>query len=234
MKKEELLKFYQTYRIYIFPFVVAISCLILIVLVIYPQISKFISGQHLEGQISQKSKFLEAKAYELESYNLKDLELKVNYALGAFPVDRDFTQSVGLLQKLTSQFGFSTVAITLGSSSDSKKGGLESYNLKLDLIGPSALLSGLIGSIESSPRLMKVSTLETSIQGGSNSVSVSLNVEVLYSLAPGGFGSIDSPLPQLSQKDEEVLARLARTGTPVSKDPSSASLPPRGKLNPFE
>ncbi len=80
---------------------------------------------------------------------------------------------------------------------------------------------------------MKVNSIQAS-QGGSQGTAISLNIDVLYAAAPEGFGSIDSPLPQLSEKDEEIITKLARSSTPISPTQISPILGPRGKANPFE
>jgi len=53
------------------------------------------------------------------------------------------------------------------------------------------------------------------------------------SSAPSEFGSVDSPLPELSEKDEEVITKLAKGGTALPA-PQVTVLGPRGKENPFE
>ncbi len=234
MKKEEILKLYQNYRLYIFPAVVALSSLILIIFVIYPQIVKLITNQKIEGEITNKSKFLEVKAQTLESYDSTDLSQKVNFVINSYPTDKDFVSALGLLQNLISQTGFKTVSMSLGANSSKSDYG-QSYNIKLDVLGPADLLPKLLTNIENSPRLMRVSGVETNVGKDPQGATVSLNVEVLYSPAPKVFGSVDSPLPSLSQKDEEVIVKLARTGstltTPQQITPQLGS---RGKANPFE
>lgn len=240
MRKEVLVKFYQSYKLYIFSAVAAISSLILIIFVIYPQTSKLLSNQRLDKDVSQKSKFLEAKAQALESYDPEDLSLKVRNVLGSYPVDKDLVAAVSLLQNFTAQSGFSIISLSVGGGSG--KGASQSYSVKLDILGPKALLPGMIKGIEDSNRLMRVSSIEETAGRDSGSTTVSLAVDILYSSVPGEFGSIDSPLPELSDKDQEILARLASTSTntsigtaPISGQPTTPSeLPPRGKANPFE
>lgn len=233
MKKEEIKKFYLTYRLYIFPAVVALSSLILIIFIIYPQIISLLKNQTIEKNALNKSKFLETKAQTLESYDLGDLSRKVNFALGSYPTDQDFVYALALLQKLIAQLGLNVVSISLGASA-AKNTSIQSYNFKLEILGPLSQLPVLLNSIENSPRLMRVSGVEVSGASGSQGVYISLGVEILYASAPTGFGSIDSPLPVLSEKDEEIIAKLARIGTFTPQTPTSSQLGPRGKANPFE
>ncbi len=233
MKKEEILKFYLNYRLFLYPVVTAISSLILIVLVIYPQTMKLLSNQEAQQQISQRSNFLEAKALALENYNQDDLNSKVNLSLTAYPTDKDFANVVGILQNLIAQSGFNITSLSFGGGS-SKDTIVQSYNVKLDLVGPLKFFHILLNNIEHSPRLIKVSGIETSAGRDPNSTNVTVNLEVLYSAAINNLGSIDSPLPELSEKDQEVLAALKSAVSSLPQTPATAAASPRGKLNPFE
>lgn len=232
MKKEELLKFYDKFKLLIFPAVIVLSSLILIILVIYPQVTKLLANQKAAGEIAEKSKFLEAKVQTLESYDPADLALKVNSALSSYPVDKDYVNVLRLLQNIIAQSGFSIVSLSLGAVSE-RSGNVSSYGLKLDVLGPTIKLPTLLSNIESSYRLMRLSNLETSA-GKDLQTSASLNVEVLYASGPVGFGSIDSPLPELSSEEETILARLARVGDITIEEQTTAQLGPRGKSDPFE
>lgn len=232
MKKSiaEVLKFYHNYKIHIFPIIVAISSLVLIIFVLYPQITQLITNQKKEKDLIKKSKFLEAKAQELENYDQSDLERKINYATYAYPTDKEIVSAFGLLQSLAAQTSFSVVSLNLGGNT--KNGNIQAYNLKVELLGPSSLIPLLLKDIEDSPRLMRVNNVEASSVGSSQAANISLNISLLYSAAPTSFGSIDSPLPTLSQKDEEVIAKLAQV--PIISPQEPTQLGPRGKENPFE
>lgn len=237
IKKEQALKFYLNYKEYVFSVVVVLSSLILIIFVIYPQTSKLISNRQVEEDINQRSKFLEAKAQALESYDQEDLKLKVGKVLSAYPVDKDLVAAVSLLQDFITQSGFSIISISIESGSI--KAGTQSFSIKLEILGAKASLPVILTGIENSTRLMRVSSIETTSGRDPVSATASLTVDFLYSSAPEGFGSVDSPIPELSQKDEEVLTKLVAVGggtTPVVQPeiPLPSELPPRGKANPFE
>lgn len=233
MKKEVISKFYQNYKLYVFPAVVILSSLILIILVIYPQVSKILADQKTEGEFLTKWEFLEAKAQDLESYDSQDLLTKVNLALISYPVEKDFVIGIGLMQNLTAAAGFSITSLIL-SPGVSKS---QSYGIKLDILGPGVLLPSLLSDIENSPRLMRISNVETSAGADHQLITASLNVDILYSSAPGDFGTVDSPILQLSQEDEQALAKIAKVRASISQ-PSQTQTPtqfsPRGKSNPFE
>lgn len=241
MKKEELLKFYQNYRFYIFPVIVALSSLILIIFVIYPQTIKLLTNQKIGGEIAKKSVILETKAQTLENYDSGDLSAKVNSALSFYPSEKDLASIIGLLQDITAKSGFSITSLSLGGGLENK--GLQSYGVKLDAVGPQKLMQNFLSNLEGSLRLIRISSLETS-SAINQTIQASISLDVLYSSQTGDLGSIDSPVPQLSKEEEEVLARLAKvsptttttttvtTGQPQTQ--TQTQLGPRGKLNPFE
>ncbi len=233
MKKEDIVRFYLEYRMFIFPAVTAILSLIFIVLVIYPQTMKLLSNQKAQVDITTRSSFLEEKAQELENYNQQDLNNKVNISLNSYPADKDFANVIGLLQNMTSQLGFTIVSLSLGGGTV-KAPGVQSYSIKLDLLGPLAAAPVLVNNIEQSPRLMKVSGIETSSGGNPNAASITLSLEVLYSPAISSYGSVDSPLPKLTEKDQQVLATLQSAVSPLEQTSATSAAVARGRDNPFQ
>ncbi len=235
MNKEEIIKAYQVNRLYIFHIAVAISSLILIVFVIYPQAAKLIMNQQLQGDIFNKFQFIEAKVQALESYNSEDLNQQVEYAISAYPANKDYVNALALLQNMTTQAGFSTTSMSLEASAlTPQPNKAESFNIKMDLVGQVNSLPSLLSAIENSPRIMRVGSVEVISGKDAQSTTISLVVDVLYASTPTGVGSIDSPLPVLSEKEQEVIAKLAVSGIRISGPQIAPVLGPRGKANPFE
>lgn len=233
MKKEEIVKFYSNYKIFIYPTVTAIVGLLLLVLVIYPQSMQLLSNQKAQQEISARSDFLEAKAKHLGTYDQADLSNQVNLSLSSFPADKDFASVIGLLQNLTAQAGFNIISLSLGSSGGQNRN-VQSYSIKLDLIGPLSFSSTLLKAIENSPRLIKISGIEVSAGKDLNSAAISLNLDVLYSAAMSSYGTVDSPLPELSEQDREVLATLQSSISSLVEPQATSGASIRGKVNPFE
>lgn len=236
MKKEDILKFYSKYKLFIFPISVAFSSLLLIGLVILPQTIKLIANQKTGSEMSSKSQFLEAKAQELEIIDEEDLSKKVEYALNIYPADRDFGNAVGVIQRISTQTGFNIVSLNVGGSSI--KGGAQNYTITLQLVGSKSLIPTILNALENGPRLMKVESIAISQSAGTQGVEINLGLNVLFSPIPQNFGTVDSPLPQLSQKEERLLVKLAgaqeKTGIIQSKGEEFVPASPKGKANPFE
>lgn len=231
MKKETIIQLYFRYRLYIFPAIVALSSLFLIIFAIYPQTAKLIENQRIAGDLTNKSQFLATKVAALESLNGEDLSQKVRIALDAFPADNDYGNILGLLQGLAVQSGFTVSSISLGNTSG-KLGNANSFELKLEIKGPRNLFQSFLMNLEDSPRIMRVSSIDISSSQVSEILDAAVVVEILYSPAPQSFGTVDSPLPSLSQKDEELLVALSKSTLVAS--PSAVQPSQRGKANPFE
>lgn len=232
---QQIIRLYQTNKLFLFPAIVAISSLILIIFVIYPQAVKLITTKKVEGDIFNKSQFLASKAQALENYDVTDLNNQVYFALGFYPTDREVVSILGLLQKITSATGFSTLSMSLGGGlNQGEKNQYQSYSVKLELSGSAQFLPILLSNLEASQRLMRVSSLDVTLGKDPKEASISLVVDVLYASPPTDLGTIDSPLPSLSEKDQEIIAKITRMGIQPTPGQPSTNLGPRGKANPFE
>lgn len=234
MKKEELLKFYTKFRIYIFPFVVVLSCLILFVFVIYPQSQKLILNQKMNYDLASKHKFLEAKAATLENIDEADLAKKLTITLSSYPTERDFGNIVGILKNTANENGFSVSGLIVNPIPTDESVSVQKYSVRMEALGSRHLLSPLATAIESQPRIMKVGTMNVSKSVQGDSVSVLMDIEVLYGSPPQNFGGPDSPLPKLSTEDEEILTTLASFRGPTQPSAPPPPAGPKGKSNPFE
>lgn len=235
MKKEIVAKFYSKYKLYVFPLIVTLSSLFLIAFAIYPQTIKLISNQKAIGNLINKSNFFETKVTALGSYDETDLSRKVGLALSTYPVDKDFGNTVGLLQQLAVQLGFNVKAISLGGAAG-KFGKSESFEIKLEIQGSKALLPTLLNNLENSSRLVRITSIDISSNQNSGAVDASLAVEILYSPIPQNLETVDSVLPEFSQKDEDLITALARVNeTAQSLSATESSVPSlKGKSNPFK
>ena len=209
MKKETLKSFYLTYRFYIFPSVVGFCCLLLIIFILLPQALKLLSNQTEEGNAVKKTLLLEAKADELATYDEADLKKSVELALNVLPTDKDFANSIGLLQQIANSSAFIVNSIQIGQSA-STVGGQQSYSINIEAEGSKSLVGTLIKNIENSQRVMKVVSVDISSGKRSDSVVIALGVEVLYSSSLASAQPADAPLPKLSEKDQQLISRLTQ------------------------
>lgn len=243
MKKSDLVKLYQSHKLYLFPVTVALSSIFLIAFIIYPQTIKLIENQKASGDLISKSKLLETKVAALERFNEEDLSQKTQVALVSLPLEKDLGEIIGLLQQIGAQSGFSVASISVsvnnagspsGGNTDNtaKTADLNDYKILLSVQGPKVLLQSLLKNLESSPRLIKINNIDIASNSKSSEIiEVSLSLSVLYAPLPENLVKADSPLPDLTQNDEELISNLEMAEATVS---SSNQLSPKGKANPFE
>lgn len=228
MKKESLALIYQKYRLVIFPAVVSLSCFILIVFIMIPQVVSFLKNSQVEADFKTKSEFLDTKVEALESLDEGELLRKVKYVVESFPQEKDFITLIALLQKITSENGFSIASLSFGGGGVFKEQG---YGISMEVVGPKSIFTRLLNSIETSPRLMRIDHIEISSGRSADVISANLVIVALFAPVPGNLGSIDSPLPKVSEGEEELIARLARNQIMSLTIVELSSV---GKSNPFE
>lgn len=231
MKKEEVLKFYSKYNFYIFPSVVALSCLLLIVFVIFPILSELISNQKTSGELQNKHKFLETKAATLEGFNEEELKFKLSSLLAVFPTEKDFGNALFIIQNITKELGFVISSFTIGGGSEK---GEQSYIVKITIQGSKTLLPTLLNKIEIANRVMRVQTIDITQSRDPQFLEANLSIEVFFASAPSGYGGVDSPLPALSERDEQLIANFTSGFTPSVSGQEGIIQTPVGKANPFE
>jgi len=232
MNKEALQEFYQKNKIIIFPVLVAISSLILIVLIIYPQISGLINTNSTLLQVKQKSGFLEVKAQELQSLDEVQLQKDLGVALNALPSNQDYLEVINIIQGLLNQNAFSLQTLQFGQGDNTA--GKPSFIVKMEISGPKSALNQLLTSMESTYRPMRLASIETnSPKQGSSTINATVAVNVFYSPLPTTLGSVEAPLPILSDRDQELVTTLAKSVSLVAVGNVSVSVL-RGKTDPFE
>lgn len=234
MKKESLQKFYQTYRLYIFPSVVGFCCLILIGFIIMPQLLKLLDLQKNEQQSLKRSGILEAKAAELVNFDPEDIQKKVQIALNVLPSDKDYIGALALVQSIAEQNSFIADSLSLSETSGGG-GSKESYIIRANITGPKILFLSLIKSLENSIRVMRVQSIEMTPAKEASAISAVIAIEVLYSTAQGVSGSADSPVLKLTAIEEQLINKL---GTLLPATISTGNIATgggvRGKQNPFQ
>ncbi len=231
MKNQDIFVFYNTYKLYIFPTIVALSCLVLVIFVIFPQINVLIGNNKAEKDLFARSKVMEAKANDLETFDDGKLNQDLSVALTVYPTERDYAQVLGLLQRIAGAFGFTVLSGQLGQAGD--KSSNTAYSIKLEISGSRTNFAKMLSIIENSPRVLRVSGIDLGSRGGSDSVVGTLNIDVYYSPIPTNLGNIDSPLPRLSDKEQSLLSSLSQNSSNTS-----AVQPPvtstRGKIDIFQ
>ena len=231
--------FISEYKLFIYPAVVGLASLVLIIFLIIPQIKNLLANQGNLNEEQKRLNLLDVKAKELEALDTSNINGKLLLTLSALPVDKDLPTIIGVLRNTANQSG-----IILQSIHFSQKGD-KSYIVGADLVGTTSSLGVFLEMIEKSPRVMRVLSIDSGGGGAGNTITASVSIEVFYPPGPKSLGSVDAPLPKLSDKDQVILSNLSKTpvtslisvasgsATPVSLAPAAVPIP-AGKDNPFE
>lgn len=232
--KEDLKKFYVKYRILIFPALVGLSSLILIITVIFPQVRVLISNYQTLNQIKAQEDSLNVKAAQLSNIDQNKLSQNLSLSLSALPADPSLADAVARIQEVVFSSGFNLISVNI--SYGNTKMVPPGFTIIAAIEGPGAILGNLLVNIESSPRVMKVSSVELNRIRNSDAVSVALSVDAYYQEIPQSLGKIDDPLPTLLQEETEILNNLAQNQFSLASQATSVdlSLVQKGKANPFE
>lgn len=233
--KNQARELYQKYKIIIYPVAVGLASLFLIVFIIYPQIRAFLNGRGTLDGVNQKAKFLDVKAQQLSQIDESDLNKKLALAVSAVPLDKDYGSIIGLIQQIGADSGVTVTNLSLSPSSNEKVTG---FSARVEVAGGKLAIENMIAGIEKSPRVMKISAFDISSSNVDGGVGASFVIEAYYAPAPQSLGAIDAQLPELSQKDEQILANLARSSLAnsisLTSPTTTGQLLPRGKANPFQ
>ena len=213
----------SNYKTLIYPSVVGLASLIIIIFVIVPQLQGFLSGQDDLKLKQARLNTLEVKAKELESFNQEAYTEKLLNAFYYLPVDKDYSNIIGIFRELTASAGMSLNSLHPGSGPAAN-----SYSVKADIVGQTSSLGAMLEAIEKSPRVMKLESVETSTS--TSGLNATLTVSVYYDAPPQSLGAIDVPLPKLTEQDQVVLSSLT---PPSAQSGSTTIVLPSGKSNPF-
>lgn len=233
MSKEGLKEFYQKNRGLIFPVLVGLASLLLIFLVLIPQIGNLISNNSSLTQVQEKSRFLEVKASELQNVDEVQLQKDLNISLNALPSNKDYLEVINLIQALLPQSGFSLNSLQFGQ--DTNQSAKPAFTVKMELSGSRSSLNVLLTNFESTYRPMRIASIETNTKEQNSAfISAVILLNIFYSPLPTTLGSVETPLPKLTDKDQELINNLAKVITPVSSTGPVSGNVQLGKSDPFQ
>lgn len=236
MKKETILEFYNKYKLILFPSLVTIACLVLIVLVIFPQAKSLLEGQNNLAVSKTKLKSLEAKAQELDQINDQDLKNQVQLVLGILPEGKEPSNVFGVIQRVVGLSSVNLVSLGFTSSKGTAIGQANSFSLRAQVAGSKSSIGQFLTNLSEAPLAVNVTGISLSSASSSDLLAADIQIDVYFSPTPKTLGSAEDPLPELSEEEKAIVSRLAKSqiATPVSQSSTPTILLPRGKPNPFE
>lgn len=235
---DQVKSFYTKYRLIIWPIVTGIACLVVIGLVIIPKILDYLNVRNKISDIQKHATSLEVKAQNLGLIDETIDKQKLQVALTVLPIDQDVPQSMAVLQSIVGKSGLSikSTAYAAGNIGGGKSG----FQLNVDVVGELSAIRNFFIALQEAPQLFQVESIAAQFQGGASTVEAQLPISVFYEALPKTSGPLDQEIPQLTEKEEQLLSKLStfvqQQETPLTTTQSNTteSMVPLGKADPFE
>lgn len=222
---------YQKYELFVLPGFSAVVCLVLIIMVIIPNVSAFLSTNSKISSLSARNTALSTKAKALEQVDTQTVKNNIQTALLALPNDKDVPNALNQLLFLVNNNALSLTGISF-SPGQPAAAGASSYQIKMDVTGDLIHLRNFVNSLKDSIPLIKPDSIEiTGIKF--SDVQSTIAVAIYFQPDQKNIGDIEKPLPVITQKDLEPLDKIkdaAENNAQVSNQLNNA---PRGKSDPF-
>lgn len=231
-------QFYLKYRMIIWPAVVGISSIIILALVIIPQLLTYMSVRDQINQTQNKSQNLEAKASELENVDSALTQKDLKVAFSVLPTDQDVPRAMMILQDMVAGSGLELKSTTFGSSGSKQTTAKNNFQLNVTVTGQISALRDFFVKLQNSPRLFQVESIGVQFQKNQGVIEAEIPLSVFYQTGVGQMGPVNQPLPKMSDKDKELLAKFTQITNQAelslkNEEATSASVP-LGKSDPFQ
>lgn len=224
---------YIKYRQFIVPGIVLVIAILISALVTIPQFFRLFETYKTIGQLSEQKVFFQTKVAKLKSIDQNQEQKDLDTALLALPVDKNIPGVTGELLVALSGSGMSLDGIAFSNSpAESEK--VEEFTLRMDVTGSQGALTNFLSRVKLTPRIVKLTSLDVS-KGKDNKIAATVGLVTLYQQLPKNINAVDEAVPEIVDKDTQVLAdiRAKAEALPSANSGQTASSSAKGKLNPF-
>lgn len=230
-------KLYIKYKFFIWPLFSGLASLIILSFVIIPQFITFLNTQGKISDLSTRSDSLDVKAESLEHFDEENIKNNLKTVLTVLPTEQDVPKSMSILEALVQKSDLKLVNTTYIATR--KVGDKPKFQLNISVAGPISSIRNFLISLQDSPQVFQVESIAVQFRkSGMSNVEAEIPISVFYEPVPKTIGSLDQPLKELSQDEENLLGRLSRlvpqTSNAISNPEASSSSIPIGKSDPFE
>lgn len=224
---------YLRYSNFVVPIVVLIIGLVIVGLITVPQIFKLFETFQKINELSEKKAFLENKIDTLSGINLDLYRKNLDTALVALPVDEDVPGVLGEVLVALSGSGMTLDGISFAGTSAPQGGEVGEYSLRMDISGSEDALKQFLERTKEIPRIVKMVGIEVTAKQGKMSAGV--NLVTIYQRLPEHIGTVDEPVPTITEDDNKVLAEIEAKAKALPQNISTTNVSGsgQGKTNPF-
>ncbi|MDO8498441.1 MAG: hypothetical protein Q7S44_01520 [bacterium] len=231
---EKIKELYLRYKLIVWPFCVGLSSLAILVLVVIPQLFAYLNIQNEITELEKRTSTLEVKAQNLQQVDDAANRENLQIALTILPREADVPQSMAVLQSV---IGESELLLKNAAYVPSRisEGGKSNFLFDVEIVGSVESVKDFLANLQESPRVFQVGQISAQFQRD-GLMDVTLPIAVFYDPTMNvGNLSPDKPIPQLSDKEKALLAKLTKLiPKAVSLSQTDTSSVPLGKNDPFE
>ena len=150
-------------------------------------------------------------AIELENIDELSTQEDLKVVFEILPIEQGVPQAMTILQDMVAKSGLELKSTTFGSGGSSKQAsGEDNFKFNIAVSGQINLLRDFLMKIQNSPRIFQVESIGVQFQKTEGVVEADIPLSVFYQSASGDMGSMNQPLPKLSDKDKELLKKLSQ------------------------
>ncbi len=222
---------YYKYKIFLIPTIVGITCMSILILVIYPQSLGYFQQMDKINTLKNNIEVLNNKASELQKIDEEARKKDLVVALTVLPVERDVPIAMSTLQNLIAKSNL--VLKSTAYTPISKSSGKDGFMFRVSVIGPLFSVKNFLNELQNGSRIFKVESISLNFQDTSSLIVADIPLTIFYEPAPKTVITLDQIIPTISDQEEELIGKLSKSivSTEVV---STSSAVPLGKSNPFE
>lgn len=222
---------YQSYSYILIPVISLVLCVLIAILITIPQVIRIFETTKQIDDLKSQQTFFKNKIASLQKVDIPSYRRNLDTALIAMPTDRDIPSAIADVLNLLSTSGLQMLGITFTHGVETI-GGIESMQMRLDVLGDYRQLKNFIEISNTSTRILKIDSIEIASSTSTNRVQATLSLLAFFQPIPP---NVNLPLTQsvslFSEEDRRILSQIR---LPSSLGPSEASgSADVGKANPF-
>lgn len=228
---------FQQFRPFLIPGVMVIFIFVSGLFFIRPKISEILLIQKkLEEEETRLAK-LTAKVASLEGLDQTELVLRVETTAKAVPSEKDLPPLLLVLKTLAAKNSLEIANLQVDPGKIATTSAQESPNrlsfldFKIAIKGRMNDLKEFLTQVGQVAPLMVVRQVRIEVQDSSQAVQAELRLDAPFLLPPASLGSIEAPLAQITNQEEDIYQKL--TDLDFALIEKEMPLVPTGKVDPF-
>ncbi len=227
---------YSKYKFIVWPIASGISCIIVLVFIVIPQLYVYIKSRGEVDNLKSQITILTAKAAELQNIDSAYNKTSLQAILNVLPADSKVPESFVLLQGLINTSGLVLKDVTYNAPSTPTT---NNYHLIITVGGDITGLRTFLNKLNQIPRVFTADSLGIQIQLDGAEITATIPVTVYFdSNLTSSINLENSDVPKFTSSDQKFIESLTEKialGESLAVSSSSSSGTVKlGKADPFQ